>query len=184
MKKAVTCLVALFILAGVGAAPSASAAAARQAAAPSLDDATIFAIFDELNAIDIWTARLGVRNCHSPEVCDLARAVAGDHEQVQQMMRDLAHKLAITPVPPADDTNAQSHAKTVAQLQGKSGAAFDRAYVLHELEFHRGAVNGVKQTLLPAIRNDEFKALVQKLLPGLEQHLAATEQLAGKLGYR
>ena len=110
--------------------------------------------------------------------------VASDHEQVQQMMRDLARKLAITPVPPDSDSNAQDHAKAIALLQDKSGAEFDRAYLLHEIEFHSAAVNAVKQTLLPTIQNGEFKALVQKVLPGFEHHLAETAEVAHKLGYK
>ena len=137
-----------------------------------------------MNAADIWTAHLGVKKCHAPEVCELARMVASDHEQVQQMMRDLARKLAITPIPPDSDSNAQDHANAITLLQAKSSAEFDRAYLLHEIEFHTAAVNAVRQTLLPTIQNGEFKALVQKVLPGLEHHLAETAAAAHKLGYK
>jgi putative membrane protein len=163
--------------------PAAQSHATGMPAAHALDDATIFAIFDEVNSVDIWTARLGAKKCHSPEVCELARSVAGDHEQVQQMMRDLTRKLMITPVPPDSDSNAQDHAKAITLLQGKSGAEFDRAYLLHEIEFHKAAINAIKQALLPEIQDQEFRALVQNVLPGLEHHLNETTQLAHKLGY-
>jgi putative membrane protein len=156
----------------------------QPSAVHTLDDAAIFGIFDEVNAADIWMARLGAKKCHAQEVCELARIVASDHEQVQQMMRDLARKLAITPVPPDSDSNAQDHAKAIALLQDKYGDEFDRAYLLHEIAFHSAAVNAVKQTLLPTIQNGEFKALVRKVLPGLEQHLAETAEVAHKLGYK
>lgn len=164
--------------------PVAASHTSQPASAHTLDDAMIFAIFDEANAADIWTARLGAKKCHAQEVCELARMVASDHEQVQQMMRDLARKLAITPVPPDGDSNAQDHAKAIALLQDKSGADFDRAYLLHEIEFHSATVNAVKQTLLPTIQNGEFKALVQKVLPGFEHHLDETAEIAHKLGYK
>ena len=166
------------------ALPTSASDSSQPAAAHTLDDAMIFAIFDEANVTDIWIARLGAKKCHAQEVCELARMVASDHEQVQQMMRDLARKLAITPVPPDGDSNAQDHAKAIALLQDKSGADFDRAYLLHEIEFHSAAVNAVKQTLLPTIQNGEFKALVQKVLPGFEHHLAETAEVAHKLGYK
>jgi putative membrane protein len=186
MKIPGTLVAALFfaLLVTGGTPLHLSATSSPEPPANKLDDATIFAIFDEVNAADIWTARLGVKNAHSPEVRDLARAVVADHEQVQQMMRDLARKLSITPLPPDGDSSAQDHAKTIALLQGKSGADFDRAYLLHEIEFHSAAVNAVKQTLLPAIQNEEFKALVQKVLPGFEHHLAETIETAHKLGYK
>jgi putative membrane protein len=164
--------------------PVAASHTSQPAAAHTLDDATIFAIFDEVNAADIWTAHLGAKKCHAPELCELARRVASDHEQVQQMMRHLARKLAITPIPPDSDSSAQEHAKAITLLQAKSGAEFDRAYLLHEIEFHTAAINAVRQTLLPTIQNEEFKALVQKVLPGLEHHLSETAEVAHKLGYK
>jgi len=164
--------------------PASPQSAAAMPAPQALDDAQIFAIFDEVNAADIWTARLGAKKGHSAEVRELARSVASDHEQVQQMMRDLARKLGITPVPPEHDSTSQDHAQTITLLQDKSGVDFDRAYLLHEIEFHNAAVNAVKQTLLPTIRNQEFRTLVQTVLPGFEHHLAETTETARKLGYK
>jgi putative membrane protein len=99
-------------------------------------------------------------------------------------MRDLARKLAITPIPADSDNTAQEHAKNITLLQSKSGVEFDRAYLLHEIVFHTAAVNATKEILLPAIQNQEFKALVQKVLPGFEHHLAETVELAHKLHYK
>jgi len=151
--------------------------------ASELDDPTIFAIFDEVNTVDIWTARLAARKGHSDEVRALGRQVASDHEAVQQMARDLAKKLGVVPAPPANDEMAQDHAKTVAMLQAKSGRAFDRAYLQHESKFHASAIETVKNTLLPALKNEKFKALILKVAPGFESHLAMTTALAKKLGY-
>ena len=56
------------LLAAIGPSvvlPVAASHTSQPAAAHTLDDATIFAIFDEVNAADIWTARLGVKKCHS-----------------------------------------------------------------------------------------------------------------------
>jgi putative membrane protein len=178
----------LLVLVGVITHPSLLPASPQPAAAMpaphALDDAQIFAIFDEVNAADIWTARLGAKKGHSVEVRDLAQSVVSDHEQVQQMMRDLARKLGITPIPPDNDSTAQDHAQTITLLQDKSGADFDRAYLQHEIEFHSAAVKAVKQTLLPSIRNQEFRTLVQSVLPGFEHHLAETAETARKLGYK
>ncbi len=150
----------------------------------NLDDATIFAIFDQANAADIWTGRLGLKHGHSQEVRALARMVATDHEAVQQMGRDLAKKLGVVPVPPGNDTSAENQAKTVALLQSKSGEEFDKAYLQHEIKFHQSVIDAIRGTLLPAIENDEFRALVNKVLPGFEHHLAETRSAATKLGIK
>lgn len=147
-----------------------------------LDDATIFAIFDQANMADIWTGRIGVKKGHSEEVRALATMVATDHEAVQQMGRDLAKQLGIIPTPPDNDTSITSQAKAVAMLQSKSGTDFDKAYLKHEIAFHQSVITAIKGTLLPAIKSEQFKALVTKVLPGFEHHLAATKAAAKKLG--
>ena len=151
-------------------------------AAGKLDDATILAIFDQANAADIYTGRLGAKYGHASEVRALGKMVATDHVAVQQLGRDLAAKLGVVPTPPDNDTSVADHAKAVAQLQGKSGAEFDAAYLRYEIGYHQAVIDAVKTTLLPAIANPELKALVGKVLPGFEHHLAATKAAAAKLG--
>jgi len=151
--------------------------------ASQLDDATIFAIFDEVNTVDIWTARLAAQKGHSKKVRELGRKVASDHEAVQQMTRDLAKKLGIVPTPPPNDNTANDLAQTITMLQSKSGTEFDKAYLLHESKFHANAISAVKNTLLPALKNDEFKELILTVAPGFEHHLHMTTSLAKELGY-
>jgi putative membrane protein len=153
-------------------------------AAGKLDDATILAIFDQANAADIYTGRLGAKYGQAAEVRALGRMVATDHVAVQQLGRDLASKLGIVPTPPDNDTSVVDHAKAVAQLQSKSAAEFDAAYLRYEIGYHQAVIDAVKGTLLPAIANPELKALVGKVLPGFEHHLAATKAAAVKLGVK
>ncbi len=146
-----------------------------------LDDATILAIFDQANSVDVYTGRLGAKYGYSEEVRALGRMVATDHAAVQQMGRDLAKKLNIVPTPPDNDKSVVDHANTVSHLQSKSGAEFDRAYLKHEIAFHQSVINVLRGTLLPAIKNSELKKLVKDVLPGFELHLAATKAAAKKL---
>ena len=151
-------------------------------AAGALDDATILAVFDQANAVDIFTGRLGAKRGSSEEVRSLGRMVATDHVAVQQMGRDLARKLQVTPTPPDNDTSAADYARTVALLQSKSGADFDKAYLQYEVAFHQSVVDAIKDTLLPAARNAELRKLLNTVLPGFEHHLAATKAVASKMG--
>ena len=151
-------------------------------AAGVLDDATILAIFDQANAADIVTGRLGAKYGASEEVRALGRMVATDHMAVQQMGRELAVKLKVVPTPPDNDTSVADHARAVALLQSKTGAEFDLAYLRYEVAFHQSVVDAIKGTLLPAIKNDELRNLMKSVLPGFEQHLAATRAVAKKMG--
>ena len=152
-------------------------------AAGQLDDATILAIYDAANTADILTARLAAKYGESEDVRMLGRMVAADHVAVQQMGRDLAKKLGVIPTPPDGDTSIMDCANVLAMLQSKRGAAFDWAYLQHEVSFHQAVVNAIKGTLLPAA-TPELRTLLTTVLPGFEHHLAATKAAAAKMGVK
>lgn len=145
------------------------------------DDPTIVAIFDAANTADIETGKLAAQRGQSAEVREFGAMLARDHEQVRQLGRDLAKKLGVTPTPPKDDASAKAHAAAMASLRSKTGADFDRAFLQHEAAFHKAVIDAVQTTLLPAIRNEELRALVVKVAPAFQAHMLAAQNLERKL---
>lgn len=170
------------VLAVLAIALSPAVGSAEDAGKPALDDAAIFAIYDQVNGFDIETAMLGVVRGQSPEVRALAGMVLRDHSTVLQMTRGLAGNLGISySVDPSNEA-AQNHADNLAGLKAVPDADFDAAYLRYETEFHTTAINAVNDILLPAIQNQDLKGLVEAVLPGFEMHLAETIATAKKLG--
>jgi putative membrane protein len=159
----------------------APASVGAPAAPAALDDPTIVAIFDATNTADIETGELAVQRGSTKEVRDFGAMLARDHAAVRQQGRDLAQKLGVVPTPPADDASAKAHADAMTILRSKSGAEFDRAFLAHEVAFHRGVLDAVEGTLLPAIRNAEVRDLVVKVAPAFRAHMMAAESLGKKL---
>lgn len=151
---------------------------------PALDDATIVAIFDAANTADIETGTLAVERARDREVREYGAMLARDHNTVRQLGRDLAARLNVTPTPPADDAGPQAHAKAMETLRATSSAGFDRAFLQHEVAFHQGVIDAINSTLLPAIQNEELKALVVKVAPAFEAHRLAAQRLDEKLAKR
>ena len=151
--------------------------------APALDDPTIVAIFDAANTADIETGRLAAERASNPKVRSYGAMIAHDHEAVRQQGRDLAKKLGVKPTPPADDAAAKQHQQAMQQLRAAKGADFDRAFLAHEVAFHQAVISDVQKTLLPAIKNAELKALVEKVAPAFQAHMMAAQQLQKELGY-
>jgi len=152
------------------------------AQSPSLDDATIVAIFDAANTRDIETSSLAAKKGAQDDVRALGKNFANDHTQLRQQGRDLAKKLGVTPTPPKDTLGTHEQHEAMQQLQSLSGDDFDRAYLRHEVEYHKAVIAAVTGTLLPAIKNAELKAFVEKTAPAFQGHLAAAEKLAKKHG--
>lgn len=148
-----------------------------------LDDATILAIFDQANMADISTGRLGLKKARAEEVKALARMVVTDHEHVQHLGREVAREMGVVPLPPDNDKSVENQAKALAMMESKSGVEFDKAYLLHEIAFHQSVIDAIQDSLLPAAKDARLKALIEKVLPGFQHHLAATKSAAKKLGY-
>jgi putative membrane protein len=142
-----------------------------------LDDAAIVAIFDLANTADIETGTLGAERASRKEVRDYATMLAQVHRDVRRKGRELAQNLGVTPKLPADNTMAKEHAAAMTRLRRLSGPAFDRAFLQHEEQFHRAVLDAVRNTLLPAIQNDELRAFVTSLAPAFEAHRAMAEHL-------
>jgi putative membrane protein len=163
------------------AATAELAARSRTVASSPLDDPTIVAIFDAANTADIETGLLAAERGHSKEVREFGAMLARDHQQVRQLGRDLAAKLRVTPTPPKDDASAKAHAQAMASLRAKSGAHFDRAFLQHEAAFHKSVIDAMQSTLLPAIKNEELRALVVKVAPAFQAHMLAAQNLEKQL---
>jgi len=137
----------------------------------SLTDANIIAIFDAANTYDVETGTLGEQKGSSKEVRAVGASLVRDHQAVRQQGRDLAKKLGVTPMAPVVNPLAEQHAKALVELKAKSGSAFDRAFLAHEIAFHQAVIDAVTKTLLPAIQNAELKAFVEKIAPAFQAHL-------------
>jgi len=159
---------------------SVASAQAAQAGAAKLDDPTIVAIFDAANTWDIETGQIAVKKGSNKEVRDFGAMLARDHKMVRQQGRDLAKKLNVTPTPPKDFAMAKDHAAAVKKLNSLSGKDFDKAFLQHEVDFHKAVIDAVNTTLLPALHNQEVKDLVTKIAPAFVAHMQAAQNLLNK----
>ena len=73
-------------------------------------------------------------------------------------------------------------ADNVKQLSQLSGAAFDKAYIDHEVAYHQQVLDAVDNTLIPGAKNEQLKALLVKVRPAFVAHLEHAKQLQTKLG--
>lgn len=151
-------------------------------AAAALDDPTIVAIFDAANTWDMETSQVAIKKSHDKDVVAFAKMMVRDHKAVRQLGRDLAHKLHVTPTPPGKDFALyQDHVAAMKALSASKGKAFDTAYIDHEAAYHQLVIDAVTTQLLPATKNEELKALENKVAPNFVAHLAAAKDVQRKV---
>jgi putative membrane protein len=156
---------------------TAAAPTARAQSPAKLNDPTIVAIFDAANTWDMESGALAAKRARSKDVRDFGAMLVKAHRAVRQQGRDLAHKLKVTPTPPKNFGMAADHAAAMRKLRSLHGSAFDRAFLAHEVAFHKAVIDAVTTTLLPAIQNADLKKLVTDVAPAFQAHMMQAQSL-------
>jgi putative membrane protein len=149
-------------------------------AAPS--DAQIAAIVVAANQADIDAGNLARERSKTKEVQDLAVRMVTDHTGVNKQASDLVTKLHVTPESnPTSESLKKGGEDNVTALKKLSGAAFDKAYVDHEVAYHESVIGVIDKTLIPSAKNAELKALLEQSRPVFESHLEHAKSLQASL---
>ena len=157
--------------------------AGAQGAGPT--DPQIAAIVVTANQVDIDAGKLAKSKAKSADVKSFAELMITDHTGVNKSATELVQKLHVTPEPnPTSQSLQKGGDDNLAALKKLSGAAFDKAYVDHEVAYHKAVLSAVDKTLIPSAQNAELKALLVKVRPAFVAHLDHARhiqsQLAGK----
>jgi putative membrane protein len=147
------------------------------------NDAQIAAIVVTANQVDIDAGELAKSKTQSPKVKEFAQLMITDHTGVNKQATALVTRLKVTPQP--NDTSKalkQGGDDNLANLRKLSGAAFDKAYVAHEVAYHQEVIDALDKTLVPSAQNAELKALLVKVRPAFVAHLEHAKHLQSDLG--
>jgi putative membrane protein len=153
---------------------------AAKVAGPS--DAEIAAIVVAANAVDADIGEVAAVRGHLAEVRQFGKTMTADHRAVNKAAGELVARLKVTPAENAVSQKLRADGTAFrAELEKKSGAAFDRAYIAHEVEYHKAVIAAVDQLLIPNAKNAELKATLVNVRPALVAHLAHAEKLLAGL---
>ena len=145
---------------------------------PKLTDPEIASVAVVANEIDIDYATVAKEKSKNAEVLRFAETMTNDHKAIIAQAVALVTKLKITPKDNAvsQKMNAEA-AKTRKMLIKKYGKAFDKAYIDNEVVYHKAVIAAVSDLLIPEAQNAALKALLKKVVPALNTHLAHAEMV-------
>ena len=156
--------------------------AATTASAQAINDAQIASIVVTANQVDIDAGKLAQKMSGNTEVKQFAERMVTDHTGVNKSAGELATRLKVTP---QDNPTSQSLKaggdSNLANLKGLKGAAFDKAYVDHEVAYHEQVLSAIDTTLIPGAKNEELKALIVKVRPAFVAHLEHAKMIQASL---
>ena len=156
------------------------AATAAQAEGPT--DPQIAAIVVTANQVDIDAGKLAASTSQTKDIREFAQRMITDHTGVNKSAVDLVTKLKVTP---EDNPTSQSlktgGAENLKNLKSLKGAAFDRAYIDHEVAYHEQVLSAVDKVLIPNASNAELKALLVQVRPAFVAHLEHAKRIQASL---
>jgi putative membrane protein len=156
--------------------------AAATVSAQGINDAQIASIVVTANQVDIDAGKLAQSTSSNAEVKKFAERMITDHTGVNKSAVDLVTKLKVTP---QDNPTSQSlkagGESNLANLKTLKGAAFDKAYIDHEVVYHEQVLDAVDKTLIPSAKNEELKALLVKVRPAFVAHLEHAKMIQSSM---
>jgi len=157
------------------------------AAAPAQDitDPQIAAIVVAANQVDIDAGNLAAASGSSAEVKAFGKQMVTDHTGVNKQATELVTKLKVTPEENATSKSLKAGGdENLKHLRSLHGAAFDKAYVDHEVAYHQQVLDALDKTLIPGAKNEELKALLVKVRPAFVAHMEHAKHLQASEGGR
>lgn len=154
-----------------------------EAGAQSVSDAQIASIVVTANQVDVDAGTLAHARSTNADVKKFAQLMIDDHTGVNKSATELVTRLRVTPQnnPTSQSLKSQGE-KNIAHLRSLKGAAFDKAYVDHEVEYHQQVIDAIDKTLIPDAKNADLKALLVKVRPAFVAHLEHAKQLQSTVG--
>jgi putative membrane protein len=135
------------------------------------------------NTTEIGLSKLATRKASSPQVKQIARKLVADHTKNREEVRALAQKVNVTLTPTQGGSISSADSAALPQdLQNLSGAAFDKAWLRHQIEAHNTNIQRIQNQTLPAVQDPRIKTYLQKTLTDMQTHLASLEHAEQQLG--
>ena len=155
------------------------------ASAQGINDAQIASIVVTANQVDIDAGNFAKSHAANAQVKQFAQQMVTDHTGVNKQAIALATKLKVTPEDNPTSQSLKSGGETnINKLKTLKGAEFDKAYIDHEVDYHRAVLDAVDKTLIPGAKNDELKALLVKTRPAFVAHLEHAKHVQAEISGR
>ena len=127
--------------------------------AQGVNDAQIASIVVTANQVDIDAGKLAASRSTNREVKAFAQLMVTDHTGVNKSATELVTKLKVTPEDnPTSQSLKSDGDKNLADLKTLKGAAFDKAYIDHEVAYHQQVIDALDKTLIPGATNERTES--------------------------
>ena len=143
-----------------------------------LGDEEITHILTTANEADMKIARLATERAIHVDVKSYAYRMINDHSDSNKQVNELINKLKLIPLDNRFSKALNSDTENeIKKLNGISKNEFDKKYIESEINLHKKVIEIAESQLVPNVKNDELRILLEKTHPTLISHLAHAKKI-------
>lgn len=143
-----------------------------------VDTPTFVRMASSSNQFEILSSRLAVDQASDQAVKDFANRMIDEHTTAGSRMAEVTKAAGIQAGDSAGEESLESRHKEMLDTLSRNEGSFDEAYVRAQFQAHQEAVR-LFSAYAETGDEPQLKTLAQELLPRLQQHLAAVQELPG-----
>ncbi|SFF28534.1 DUF4142 domain-containing protein [Nitrosomonas sp. Nm166] len=130
------------------------------------------------NEADIRQSRLATERAIHVDVRAYAYRMINDHSDSNKQIHELINKLKLIPLDNRFSKELNLNTENeIKILNAAEKNEFDKKYIESEIIFHRKVIEVAESQLVPNVKDDELRILMQKTFPILISHLEHAEKI-------
>lgn len=148
----------------------------------ALNDGQVAAVVRAINVAEIDQAKIAVGKAKDPSVKHFAETMIAQHGQAVKDVDELDTKLNLRATDSQLATELRVNATSVEnKLTQNNDPSFDKAYMMSQIDAHRQALDTIDSRLMPAVRNEDLRQMLQALRPRVANHLQMAQTILDTL---
>lgn len=158
--------------------PASSNTSSSTAMSTALSDDQILYVLHAANLAEMEQARVAQTKAKNGRVKRFASMMLKDHGEADSSGNDVAKKVRASLSPSDTSRRLEADAKQLgSSIAAQKGNEFDRTYIDAQVKEHRAVLDAIDKELLPAVKADDVKQLVQTVRTKVQGHLEEAEQI-------
>ncbi len=131
------------------------------------------------NQAEVHMGQMGQQQATSSEVKDFAQKLEQDHQKLDDQLTQTAQAAGISLEGKGAESQQKAADKEMKKLQGKTGPAFDKAFLSMMVKDHEKDIKETKKAASQAKKDKqtELASLLDQAVTGMQGHLATAKQL-------
>ena len=147
-----------------------------------MTDSQIAMVVMTADTAEVSQAKMATQKAQNKQVKSFANHMMKDHSTNEHQVAQFDKKRKMTPEESQLSQTLTTQAQqTSTQLQGMTGAQFDKAYMDAQVQQHQMVLDALNNQLIPNAQNTQLKDMLEKTAKKVAQHLEMAKKIQARM---